>query len=197
MNEHVEISGRFSRIYSDGYVDRAFTDLKSYFLQGNYVDENTIVKAITFGGKEKTYQSWAGLDKNQLEEDRTQNPYTYENETDNYRQNHFQLHWNETVNSNWATNIGLNYTRGKGYFEQFKDERSAADYNNLINDGSDVIVRRWLDNHFYVFNANIDYNKNSLEIISGISYSDYTNDHYGEVISGSDLAVGTSAGDRY
>ena len=197
MNEHVEISGRVSRIYSDGYVDRAFTDLKSYFLQGNYVDENTIVKAITFGGKEKTYQSWAGLDKNQLEEDRTQNPYTYENETDNYRQNHVQLHWNETVNSNWATNIGLNYTRGKGYFEQFKDERSAADYNNLINEGSDVIVRRWLDNHFYVFNANTAYNKNGLEIISGISYSDYTNDHYGEVISGSDLAVGTSAGDRY
>ena len=197
MNEHVEISGRVSRIYSDGYVDRAFTDLKSYFLQGNYVDENTIVKAITFGGKEKTYQSWAGLDKTQLEEDRTQNPYTYENETDNYWQNHFQLHWNETVNSNWATNIGLNYTRGKGYFEQFKDERSAADYNNLINEGSDVIVRRWLDNHFYVFNANTAYNKNGLEIISGISYSDYTNDHYGEVISGSDLAVGTSAGDRY
>ena len=197
MNEHVEISGRVSRIYSDGYVDRAFTDLKSYFLQGNYVDENTIVKAITFGGKEKTYQSWAGLNKNQLEEDRTQNPYTYENETDNYRQNHFQLHWNETLNFNWATNIGLNYTRGKGYFEQFKDERSAADYNNLINEGSDVIVRRWLDNHFYVFNANTAYNKNGLEIISGISYSDYTNDHYGEVISGSDLAVGTSAGDRY
>ena len=197
MNEHVEISGRVSRIYSDGYVDRAFTDLKSYFLQGNYVDENTIVKAITFGGKEKTYQSWAGLDKNQLEEDRTQNPYTYENETDNYRQNHFQLHWNETVNSNWATNIGLNYTRGKGYFEQFKDERSAADYNNLINDDSDVIVRRWLDNHFYVVNANATYQKNGLEIISGISYSDYTNNHYGEVISGSDLAVGTSAGDRY
>jgi iron complex outermembrane receptor protein len=197
MNEHVEISGRVSRIYSDGYVDRAFTDLKSYFLQGNYVDENTIVKAITFGGEEKTYQSWAGLDKTQLEEDRTQNPYTYENETDNYWQNHFQLHWNETVNSNWATNIGLNYTRGKGYFEQFKEERSAADYNNLINEGSDVIVRRWLDNHFYVFNANTAYNKNGFEIISGISYSDYTNDHYGEVISGSDLAVGTSAGDRY
>ena len=76
MNEHVEISGRVSRIYSDGYVDRAFTDLKSYFLQGNYVDENTIVKAITFGVKEKTYQSWAGLDKTQLEEARTQNPYT-------------------------------------------------------------------------------------------------------------------------
>ena len=197
LDDHFEFAGRLSKIYSDGYVDRAFTDLKSYFLQGNYIDDNTIVKAITFGGKEKTYQSWYGLDKTQLEEDRTQNPYTYDNETDNYWQDHYQLHWNETLNFNWATNIGLNYTRGKGYFEQFKDERSAADYNNLINDDSDVIVRRWLDNHFYVVNANATYQRNGLEIISGISYSDYTNDHYGEVIWGSDLAAGTSIRDRY
>ncbi|MGI9560266.1 MAG: TonB-dependent receptor [Flavobacteriaceae bacterium] len=197
LDDHFEFAGRLSKIYSDGYVDRAFTDLKSYFLQGNYIDDNTIVKAITFGGKEKTYQSWYGLDKTQLEEDRTQNPYTYDNETDNYWQDHYQLHWNETLNFNWATNIGLNYTRGKGYFEQFKDDRSAADYNDLINDDSDVIVRRWLDNHFYVVNANATYQKNGLEIISGISYSDYTNDHYGEVIWGSDLAAGTSIRDRY
>ena len=197
INDHFEFAGRLSKIYSDGYVDRAFTDLKSYYLQGNYVDDNTIVKAITFGGKEKTYQAWHGLSKDQLEEDRTQNPYTYDNETDNYWQDHYQLHWNEILNSNWSTNIGLNYTRGKGYFEQFKDERSAADYNNLINDDSDVVVRRWLDNHFYVANANITYKRNGLEIISGISYSDYTNDHYGEIIWGSDLASGTNIRDRY
>jgi len=186
-----------SKIYSDGYVDRAFTNLKSYYLQGNYVDDNTIVKAITFGGKEKTYQSWYGLDKSQLEEDRTQNPYTYDNESDNYWQDHYQLHWNESLNSYWSINIGLNYTRGKGYFEQFKNDRDAADYNNLINDGSDVVVRRWLDNDFYVVNASTTYDKNGLEIISGISYSDYTNDHYGEVIWGSDLAPGTAIRDRY
>ena len=197
INDHFEFAGRLSKIYSDGYVDRAFTDLKSYYLQGNYVDDNTIVKAITFGGKEKTYQAWYGLSKDQLEEDRTQNPYTYDNETDNYWQDHYQLHWNEILNSNWSTNIGLNYTRGKGYFEQFKDERSAVDYNNLINDDSDVVVRRWLDNHFYVANANVTYNKNGLEIISGISYSDYTNDHYGEIIWGSDLASGKNIRDRY
>ncbi len=197
LNDHFEFSGRLSKIYSDGYVDRAFSDRKSYFLQGNYVDDNTIVKAITFAGKEKTYQSWYGLDKSQLEEDRTQNPYTYENETDNYWQDHFQLHWNESLNSFWSTNIGLNYTSGKGYFEQFKDDRDAADYNNLINDGSDVIVRRWLDNDFYVVNASATYEKNFLEIISGISYSDYTNDHYGEVIWGSDLVEGTAIKDRY
>jgi len=197
INDHFEFAGRLSKIYSDGYVDRAFTDIKSYYLQGNYVDDNTIIKAIIFGGKEKTYQAWYGLSKDQLEEDRTQNPYTYDNETDNYWQDHFQLHWNETLNSNWNTNIGLNYTRGKGYFEQFKDERSAVDYNNLIIDDSDVIVRRWLDNHFYVANANLTYYKNGLEIISGISYSDYTNDHYGEIIWCSDLASGTNIRDRY
>ena len=197
LDDHFEFAGRLSKIYSDGYVDRAFTNLKSYYLQGNYVDDNTIVKAITFGGKEKTYQSWYGLDKSQLEEDRTQNPYTYDNETDNYWQDHYQLHWNESLNSYWSTNIGLNYTRGKGYFEQFKSNRDAADYNNLINDGSDVVVRRWLDNDFYVVNASATYDKNGLEIISGISYSDYTNDHYGEVIWGSDLAPGTAIRDRY
>ena len=197
INDNFEFSGRLSKIYSDGYVDRAFTDLKSYYLQGNYMDDNTLVKAITFGGKEKTYQAWYGLSKDQLEENRTQNPYTYDNETDNYWQDHYQLHWNETLNSNWATNIGLNYTRGKGYFEQFKDDRSAAAYNSLINDGSDVVVRRWLDNHFYVVNANTTYQKNGLEITTGISYSDYNNDHYGELIWGSDLADGASIRDRY
>jgi iron complex outermembrane recepter protein len=197
LNEHFEFAGRLSKIYSDGYVDRAFTDMKSYFLQGNYVDENTLIKALMFGGKEKTYQAWYGLSKDQLEEDRTQNPYTYDNETDNYWQDHYQLHWNETLNSNWSTTVGLNYTRGKGYFEQYKEGRSAADYNNLISDNSDVIVRRWLDNHFYVVNANATYQKNGLEIASGLSYSDYTNDHYGELIWGSDLAAGTSIRDRY
>ena len=197
LNDHFEFAGRLSKIYSDGYVDRSFTDLKSYYLQGNYIDKNTIVKAITFGGKEKTYQAWYGLSKDQLEEDRTQNPYTYDNETDNYWQDHYQLHWIETLNANWSTNIGLNYTRGKGYFEQFKDGRSAADYNNLINEDSDVVVRRWLDNHFYVANANVTYKKNSLELITGISYSDYTNDHYGEIIWGSDLASETNIRDRY
>jgi iron complex outermembrane receptor protein len=197
INDHFEFAGRLSKIYSDGYVDRAFADLKSYYLQGNYVDDNTLIKAITFGGQEKTYQAWYGLTKDQLEDDRTQNPYTYDNETDNYWQDHYQLHWSETLNSNWSTNLGLNYTKGEGYFEQFKEDRDAADYNNLINDGSDVIVRRWLDNDFYVVNANATYKKNGLELISGLSYSDYTNDHYGELIWGSALASETAIRDRY
>ncbi len=197
LNEHFEVSGRFSKIYSDGYVDRAFTDLKSYFLQGIYKDDNTLIKALTFGNAEQTYQAWYGLTASQLEEDRRQNPYTYDNETDNYWQDHYQLHWNEKWTKHWSTNLGLNYTKGKGYFEQYKPEESAADFNNLIQDNSDVIVRRWLDNNFYVANASVTYKKNGLELISGLSYSTYTGDHYGEIIWGSDLAPNTSIRDKY
>jgi len=197
INEHLEVSGRFSNIHSDGYVDRAFTNLKSYFLQASYKDENTLIKAVSFGGAERTYQSWYGLDPQQLEEDRRQNPYTYENEVDDYKQNHYQLHWNEQLNSHWSTNLGLNYTKGAGFFEQYKAAENAADFNNLIEDGSDVIVRRWLDNDFYVLNFNTNYNDERLNFISGISYSKYTGNHFGEVIWGSNLASGVSFGDRY
>ncbi len=193
----VELSGRISNIYSDGYIDRAFTDLKSYFLQATYIDDNTLIKAITFSGKEKTYQAWYGIDATQLAANRRQNPYTYDNETDNYQQDHYQLHWNEKINENWTTNIGLNYTKGAGYFEQFKDGEDAVDFNNLIADNSDVIVRRWLDNDFYVANFNANYKSDGLEIISGISYSNYTNKHFGEVIWGSDLAANTQIRDHY
>ena len=197
INNHFEISGRFSKIDSDGYVDRAFTDLKSYFIQGVYKDDNTLIKALTFGNSEQTYQSWFGLTAEELKENRRQNPYTYENETDNYWQDHYQLHWNERLDNNWSTNLGLNYTKGKGYFEQYKPEESATDFANLIEDDSDVIVRRWLDNNFYVINANITYKKNMLEIISGISYNTYSGDHFGEVIWGGDLAPNTNIRDRY
>jgi len=202
INEHIEIAGRLSNIYSDGYVDRAFADLKSYYLQGSYTDENTLIKAVTFGGKEKTYQAWYGLTASELEEDRKQNPYTYDNETDNYEQNHYQLHWNERLNDQWSTNLAVNYTKGAGYFEQSKESKEgdplvAADFNNLIVDGSDVIVRRWLDNDFYVVNFNTNYKTDKLNLISGISYSDYSGDHYGEVIWGSDLAADVNIRDRY
>ncbi|MGK0448322.1 MAG: iron complex outermembrane receptor protein [Polaribacter sp.] len=197
INDHIEIAGRLSNISSDGYVDRAFADIKSYFLQGSYTDENTLIKAITFGGKEQTYQAWFGLTANELKEDRKQNPYTYDNETDNYEQNHYQLHWNEKLNENWSTTLGLNYTKGSGYFEQFKDGEDAADFNNLIVDDSDVIVRRWLDNDFYVLNFNTNYKTDKINFITGISYSNYTGDHFGEVIWGSNLAANVNIRDRY
>ena len=197
LNDHIEIAGRLSNIYSDGYVDRAYTDLKSFYLQASYTDENTLIKAITFGGKEKTYQAWYGLTAKELKVDRRQNPYTYDNEVDDYTQTHYQLHWNEKLNQNWSTNLGLNYTKGAGFFEQYKADKDAEDFNNLIIDGSDVIVRRWLDNDFYVANFSTNYKVEGVDFITGVSYSNYTGDHFGEVIWGSDLAANTNIRDRY
>ncbi len=206
LNNHFELAGRVSKIKSNGYIDRASSDLTTYFLQGSYADKNTLIKALVFGGHEKTYQAWYGIDATQLKENRRQNPYTYDNETDNYWQDHYQLHWNEKLNNNWSTNIGLNYTRGKGFFEQFKGESAVSKYNNVVEattttwDGkpaTDLIVRRWLDNHFYVVNGNITYKKGSLEIISGGSYSNYTGDHFGEVIWAKQFAPNASIRDRY
>ena len=197
LNNHFEISGRLSKIYSDGYVNRAFSDLKSYFIQGSYSNESRLIKAITFGGSERTYQSWYGLDAKQLLEDRRQNPYTYENEVDDYNQNHYQLHWNEKLNDNWAINLGLNYTKGSGFFEQYKTDEKAADFNNIINDNSNLIVRRWLDNNFYVINVNTTSKNKNLNLVSGLSYSNYSGDHFGEVIWGNNLVPYASIGDRY
>jgi len=197
LNNHFEISGRLSKIYSDGYVNRAFSDLKSYFIQGSYSNESSLIKAISFGGSERTYQSWYGLDANQLSEDRRQNPYTYENEVDDYNQNHYQLHWNKKLNNNWSTNLGLNYTKGSGFFEQYKTDEKAEDFNNIINDNSNVIVRRWLDNNFYVINFNAAFKNKNLNLVTGLSYSNYSGDHFGEVIWGNDLVTDASIGDRY
>ena len=115
LNDHFELSGRLSKITSDGYIDRAESELKSYFLQGTYSDENTLIKAVTFGGFERTYQAWFGIDEDTLENDRTFNPagiYSddegiirfYDNEVDNYNQDHYQLLWNERIDSIWSTN---------------------------------------------------------------------------------------------
>lgn len=197
LNEHFEIAGRLSNISSDGYVERAFAELQSYFLQGSYVDDNTLIKAITFGGKERTYQAWFGLDATQLAQNRRQNPYTYDNEVDDYQQDHFQLHWNQKISSKWSTNLGLNYTKGQGFFEQYRASEDAAALNNLIVDGTDAIVRRWLDNDFYVINFNTDYKGEKFNLVTGISYSNYTGDHFGEVIWGADLMPGTNIRDRY
>ena len=200
LNDHFEVSGRLSKITSDGYIDRASSDLKSYFLQGAFINDNTLIKALVFGGKEKTYQAWYGIDAETLEIDRTYNPagiYTdddgnvkfYDNETDNYSQDHYQLFWNQKINSNWTTNLGLNYTYGRGYYEQYKEDEDFEFYDfepieiggEVINT-TDLIRRRWLDNDYYVVNANLNYKKNELDITAGAFYSHYDGDHFGEVI---------------
>jgi iron complex outermembrane receptor protein len=189
LNDHFEFTGRLSKIKSDGYVDRAFSDLSSYFLQASYVTEKTLIKALSFGGKEETYQSWYGLTADQLEDDRRQNPYTYDNEVDHYNQDHYQFHWSQKLNHQWSTNVGLNYTYGRGYYEQYKEDQDFADYgfSDIVIGGTtinetDLIRRKWLDNDFYVFNANANYNKGKVDVTLGTSYSYYQGDHFGEVI---------------
>ncbi|MGB5983646.1 MAG: TonB-dependent receptor [Nonlabens sp.] len=200
MNDHFEIAGRLSNISSDGYIDRASTDIKSFFLQGSYVDENRLIKAITFGGNNVTYQSWFGIDRDQLREDRQFNPagqFTdengntqfYDNEVDDYRQDHYQLHWNERLNNNWSTNLGLNYTYGRGFFEQYRedDDFSTYGFEPLTVDGqlvetTDLVRRRWLDNDYYVVNANVNYKDSKVDALAGVSVSHYDGDHFGEVI---------------
>ena len=133
MINNFELSGRLSKINSDGYVDSAFSALKSYFIQGSYSDENTLIKALTFGGHERGYQAWFGVTSDQIKENRRQNPYTYENEIDNYKQDHFQFHWNEKLNSSWSTNLGLNYTDGRGYYEQYREDDSIDGYSGILS----------------------------------------------------------------
>ena len=207
LNKVFELSGRLSKIDSDGYIDRAFSDLKSYLLQGSYAQGNTFIKALVFGGHEKTYQSWYGVSKEQILENRRQNPYTYENEIDNYKQDHYQFHWNEKLNQSWSTNIGLNYTYGRGYFEQFRNDDSIETYGGIVDSDidengvklgtTDLIRRRWLNNNFYVLNASTNYQSSKLNMTFSSSYSTYSGDHFGEVIWARQFGENSSIRDQY
>ena len=226
LNEHIEIAGRLSNIVSDGYIDRATSDLKSYFLQGSYKDRNTLIKAITFGGREETYQAYYGIDAATLESDRTFNTVGqqfdrdgnfedfYENEVDNYAQDHFQLLWNQKMNANWSTNLSLNYTYGRGYFEQYVDDYY---YSNILFSGAsqfdflgadpvvidgetisstDYVRRRWLDNDFYAVNGNVNYKDADWDLSGGLFYSYYDGDHFGELLY-SEFPTGYDYKERY
>ena len=182
LNNTFEFSGRISKIDSDGYIDRASSDLKSHFFQLSYKKNKSLFKFLNFGGHEITYQAWNGIDLQTLENDRTYNPsglyydlngqeQFHENEVDNYKQDHFQFHWTQSISSNLISNLGLNLTNGKGYYEQYNE-----------NGSEDFITRKWLDNQFYVINYNINYSKNKNNLIFGSTYSEYDGDHYGETI---------------
>ena len=182
LNETIEFSGRLSKIDSDGYIDRASSDLKSYFLQLSYKKNKTLLKFLNFGGHEITYQAWNGIDLQTLENNRTYNPSGlyydlngeerfHENEVDNYKQDHFQFHWTQSISNNLSSNLGLNLTNGRGYYEQYNE-----------NGSEDFITRKWLDNQFYVINYTLNYLKNNNNLIFGSTYSEYDGDHFGETI---------------
>lgn len=201
-DSNFELSGRLSNIKSDGYIDRAWVDMKSYFLQGTYSDDTTLIKALVFGGDQKTYQAWNGLeDEKKLTDDRTYNVAGemyddagnligfYNNETDNYKQDLYQLHWNERLNNNWNTNIALHYTKGKGYYENYKGNQKLSNYGiSPIVMGNDTIKRtdlvrqKWLDNHFFGTIFSVNYKNYAWNVIFGGGWNKYTGDHFGNVL---------------
>ncbi|MGO4904660.1 TonB-dependent receptor [Flavobacterium sp. W20_MBD1_R3] len=210
MNDHFEIAGRLSAIKSDGFVDRGASDLKSYFLQGTYVGKTTLIKALVFGGTEKTYQSWNGIDAETLQNDRTFNSsgaFTdeqgnarfYDNETDNYQQDHSQLHWNEKISERWSTNFALHYTRGEGFFENYKEDADFADYGLQPVGGvstTDLVRQKWLENDFYGTTFSATYKEEKLDVIFGGGWNKYEGDHFGKVIWARNASQ-SELGDRY
>lgn len=183
------VDGRLSKLSTDGYVDRAFSDLKSFYISGSYYGKKSMLKLNVFSGKEYTYQAWNGIPKDSLKTNRTYNSYTYENETDNYQQDHYQLHYSYQLNRNLNFNTALHYTKGSGYYEQFKDSRSFADYK--LNDviigvdtitETDLIQQKWLDNDFYGITYSLNYDKNKIRASLGGAWNKYDGDHFGKVI---------------
>ena len=183
--------GRLSKITSDGYVDRAFSNLKSYYLSAGYLGKTGMLKFVTFSGQEQTYQSWYGVPEDKLETDRTYNYYTYENQTDNYQQDHYQLHYFKMLGPQFDLGGAFHFTRGRGYYEEYRADDDLADYRIpavILGDTtistSDLIRRKWLDNYFYGATYALNYNAtdNRLTATLGGGWNRYTGDHFGEVI---------------
>ncbi|PZX57910.1 TonB-dependent receptor [Algoriphagus chordae] len=191
LNNRFAVDARLSKITSDGYVDRASSDLSSYFVSAGYFGENQVLKLNVFSGKEKTYQSWYGLPESKLEDDRTYNYYTYDNETDNYKQDHYQLIYAGKVGTNWKVNAALHYTYGRGYYEQYREDDPYSDYRlpdvtigDSIITNTDIIRRLWLDNDFFGGVASLNYisNNGRWDVVLGGGVNRYDGDHFGEII---------------
>jgi len=215
IKDHWYFEGRASALGSDGYIDRASSDLSSFFIQGGYYDDKMLIKAVAFGGKERTYQAWYGIDASKMDIDRTFNwagaisidddsiSY-YDDQTDNYSQNHYQLHISRRLSKSVHLNISGHYTRGKGYYEEYRQDDSFQDYglNNLFFgrdsalNGSeyeyfyhdtvtntDLVRRRWLDNHYYGVTWSLRYQKEKIDFAVGGALNKFDNArHFGEII---------------
>lgn len=193
--------GRFSRIYSGGYIDRASADLYSYSFSGGYFGKNSVVRLMVMSGIEETYQAWDGVPGYMLDTNRTYNGLGayfdqqgnlkyYNDQTDNYRQTHYHLNWLQNIDKYWNLTSAVHLTRGFGYYEEYKMDQDFAayglDYPVIGGETiyqTDLIRRRFLDNHFYgfTFGLNFDNKKNLTSTIGGaINY--YDGNHYGEII---------------
>lgn len=215
INGKWSFDGRLSKITSDGYIDRATSDLKSFYFSGGWHGEKTMVKAVLYSGREKTYQAWWGVPKVRLENDmegmqryydhwlfsedeyehmlnsdsRTYNYYTYKNETDNYQQDHYQLHLSHQFNKSLYMNMSAFYVYGRGYYEQMKKDDDFSDYglppvyvgNDTIT-STNLVRQKWLDNDYYGYNFSLNYKKNKLNGTFGASWDNYDGRHFGKII---------------
>jgi iron complex outermembrane receptor protein len=190
INQKFSFDGRLSRIKSNGYMDRASSNLKSYFLSGAYYGKKSLLRANVFSGSEKTYQAWNGVPESMLATNRTYNEFTYQDQTDNYIQDHYQLLYSHSFSDKLSANAALHYTYGRGYYEEYKNAAALADYGfqPVIIGGAtiiktDLIRRRWLDNDFYGATYSLNYTpQKNLDFTLGGAYNEYKGKHFGEVI---------------
>jgi iron complex outermembrane receptor protein len=187
--QRFSLDGRLSSITSDGYIDRATSDLKSYFLQGAWVGATRSLRFITFSGKEVTYQAWNGVPREVVDTNRTYNEYTYDDQVDDYRQTHYQLLFDQRIGPDATLNITAFRVLGDGYFEQYREDDDMAFYGidpAVINGDTvtttDLVRRRWLDNTLDGVNAAFERRIGPHRWVVGGSYSVYRGDHFGEVI---------------
>lgn len=199
---------RFSDIKSDGYLERAFSNLKSYVINSTYQSGNTTLRYINITGKEKTQQAWNGI----TEADYKTNPRMnyggaifnedgsvtnyYDNETDNYTQSHHQLLWKQKMKNNWLLESTLHYTLGKGFYENYKQDAKLYKYNSTATDQSgqsiakaSLIRQKWLDNDFYGFVSNLYKNTENYNLHFGLVANQYFGRHYGKVIAVENAAL--------
>ena len=208
IKNKINMNLRLSKINSDGYVDRATSDLKSYYASASYYSDKTSIDLINFSGKERTYQSWWGTPEGRINNDieemnnvianngysdeqadnllnsgRTFNYYTYDNQTDNYQQDHYQMHFNHDISNTANLHLALHYTYGRGYYEEFrKDDNLSNYYDFLENKSLDLVRRRWLSNHFYGLTYSFSKKFDKSEINIGGALNEYDADHFGEII---------------
>jgi len=205
------VDGRLSYIHSDGYIDRAFSNLKSYYLSGGFYGKNTTVRLITFSGFEQTYQAWEGVPKDSLSTNRTYNPageYVdksgnmayYDNQTDNYQQNNYQLIFSQQLAKNWNFNAALHYTKGRGYYENYQQGASFSSYglsdvmigNDTIS-STDLVNRKMMDNDFYGMTFSSNYTvPDKLKLTLGGAWNQYFGRHFGKIIWAEYASNGTN-----
>ena len=201
MSNGFAFDARVSKVNSDGYLERAYSDLLSYYASGAWYGDQTMVKLLFFGGNETTYMAWDGVSADDLKNNRRYNPAGqyidddgniayYDNQTDNYAQQHVQLHITHSFNSHWDLNAALHYTHGAGYYEQYKCDAKFSAYglDNYINNAgeeikrSDLVRQKHLGNHFYGGVAAINYRNSQVQASLGGGANNYNGNHWGNII---------------